>query len=298
MSSRDLSKKSWKKSDEHLLEEWSDHGKTYRWMHEQARLKYAKKNAQFQIPVIILSTITGAANFAQERVPQDFQGYYSLIVGFLNIFAGVIATIQTFLKVSELLEGHRVASMSWGKYYHNVKTELQKHPDDRDNVVDFMKYAKIEYEKLVEQSPPIPPEIIGVLKEQVKKSGIEINLPPIVGVFDKFKIADAVIGPPSPPPIIGSKEKTEVEKVLEEINNPDESKFQRRTSKGFTVSSNFVHFNGKKDKNLEQEANNFLSNKLISTILSNTVTPTESIEDRVRNIVDDIPIEIPPDGKL
>jgi len=294
MSSRDLSKKNWKKSDEHLLEEWSDHGKTYRWMHEQGRLKYARRNATFQIPVIILSTITGAANFAQDRVPIDFQGHYSLIVGFLNIIAGVIATIQTFLKVSELLEGHRVASMSWGKYYHNVKTELQKDPDDRENVVDFMKYAKLEYEKLVEQSPPIPPEIIGVLKEQVQKSGVQINLPPIVGVFDKFKVAEPDTGPPSPP-VLSSKEKTEVEKVLDEINNPDESKFQRRVSKGFTVTSNFVNFNGKKDKNLEQEASNFLSNRLFSTILSNTVSKVEPIEDKVKNIVEEISISVPDD---
>jgi len=296
MSSRDLSKKNWKKSDEHLLEEWSDHGKTYRWMHEQGRLKYARRNATFQIPVIILSTITGAANFAQDRVPIDFQGHYSLIVGFLNIIAGVIATIQTFLKVSELLEGHRVASMSWGKYYHNVKTELQKDPEDRENVVDFMKYAKLEYEKLVEQSPPIPPEIIGVLKEQVQKSGVQINLPPIVGVFDKFKVAEPDTGPPSPP-VFTSKEKTEVEKVLDEINNPDESKFQRRVSKGFTVTSNFVNFNGKKDKNLEQEANTFLSNRLISTILSNTVSKVEPIEEKVKNIVEEISISVP-DEKL
>jgi len=296
MSSRDLSKKNWKKSDEHLLEEWSDHGKTYRWMHEQGRLKYARRNATFQIPVIILSTITGAANFAQDRVPIDFQGHYSLIVGFLNIIAGVIATIQTFLKVSELLEGHRVASMSWGKYYHNVKTELQKDPEDRENVVDFMKYAKLEYEKLVEQSPPIPPEIIGVLKEQVQKSGVKINLPPIVGVFDKFKVSEPDTGPPSPP-VLSSKEKTEVEKVLDEINNPDESKFQRRVSKGFTVTSNFVNFNGKKDKNLEQEASNFLSNRLFSTILSNTVSKVDPIEDKVKNIVEEISISVP-DEKL
>jgi len=297
MSSRDLSKKNWKKSDEHLLEEWSDHGKTYRWMHEQGRLKYARRNATFQIPVIILSTITGAANFAQDRVPIDFQGHYSLIVGFLNIIAGVIATIQTFLKVSELLEGHRVASMSWGKYYHNVKTELQKDPEDRDNVIDFMKYAKIEYEKLVEQSPPIPPEIIGVLKEQVQRSGVQINLPPIVGVFDKFKIAEPDTGPPSPPPVLSSKEKTEVEKVLDEINNPDESKFQRKVSKGFTVTSNFVNFGIRKDKNLEQEANTFLSNKLISTIMSNTVTKEEPIEEKVKNMVEEIRIDVP-DEKL
>ena len=242
------SKKIWKKTDEHLLEEWSDHSKSYRWMHEQARIKFARKNANFQIPVIILSTITGAANFAQDRVPIDFQGYYSLIVGFLNIFAGVIATIQTFLKVSELLEGHRVASMSWGKYYHNVKTELQKEPDDRENVNDFMKYAKLEYEKLVEQSPPIPLEVINSLKERVEKSGVHVYLPPVMGVFDKFEIAVQDVKE--------IKNPTQVEKVLNELNDEE-----------FILPKNeIINIRNKTE---------LLSNKLISEIIPEPINNNE-----------------------
>ena len=114
--------KYWKKTDDNLLEEWADHGKSFRWMHEQARLKFWKKNIQFQVPVIILSTLTGAANFAQERVSPEYQSYYDqsyyeITVGFFNIIAGIIATIQTFLKVSESLEGHRVTSVAWGAIF-------------------------------------------------------------------------------------------------------------------------------------------------------------------------------------
>lgn len=197
--------KKWKKTDEHLLEEWADHGRIFRWMHDRSRTKYWHKNISFQIPVIILSTITGAANFAQDRISPDWRGYYALIVGFANIIAGVIATIATFLKVSEFLEGHRVSSISWGKYYHNVKTELQKEPDDRENVVDFMKYAKLEYEKLVEQSPPIPHDIILRLRNRLENSGVQMYLPPVVGAFDKFQIGERAVA---------DKEKSGVERVL------------------------------------------------------------------------------------
>jgi hypothetical protein len=223
MSSTDVQsprQKYWKKTDENLLEEWADHGKSFRWMHEQARLKFWKKNIQFQVPVIILSTLTGAANFAQERVAQEYQGYYAITVGFFNIIAGIIATIQTFLKVSESLEGHRVASVAWGKYYHNVKTELQKEPEDREDVVDFMKYAKMEYEKLVEQSPPIPPAIVERLKANVDKSEVHVHLPPNVGVFEKIEIGKQGIR--MVPEIVQSvKEKTNMERVLQELDKSD-----------------------------------------------------------------------------
>lgn len=223
MSSTDvqsLRQKYWKKTDENLLEEWADHGKSFRWMHEQARLKFWKKNIQFQVPVIILSTLTGAANFAQERVDPAYQGYYAITVGFFNIIAGIIATIQTFLKVSESLEGHRVASVAWGKYYHNVKTELQKEPEDREDVVDFMKYAKMEYEKLVEQSPPIPPAIVERLKANVDKSEVHVHLPPNVGVFEKIEIGKQGIR--MVPEIVQAvKEKTNMERVLQELDKSD-----------------------------------------------------------------------------
>ena len=252
--------KYWKKTDENLLEEWADHGKSFRWMHEQARLKFWKKNIQFQVPVIILSTLTGAANFAQERVDPAYQGYYAITVGFFNIIAGIIATIQTFLKVSESLEGHRVASVAWGKYYHNVKTELQKEPEDREDVVDFMKYAKMEYEKLVEQSPPIPPAIVDRLKANVDKSEVHVHLPPNAGVFERIEIGKQGIRmvPESSIAQVAIKEKSNMERVLQEIDGSDnlprtERKLSRAVSFAPAVALN--------------EANGplSLSNKLMSS---------------------------------
>ena len=252
--------KYWKKTDENLLEEWADHGKSFRWMHDQSRLKFWKRNIQFQVPVIILSTLTGAANFAQERVAPEYQGYYAITVGFFNIIAGIIAPIQTFLKVSESLEGHRVASVAWGKYYHNVKTELQKEPEDREDVVDFMKYAQMEYEKLVEQSPPIPPVIVDRLKSNVNKSEVHVHLPPNAGVFERIEIGKQGIRmvPESSVAQVAIKEKSNMERVLQEIDGSDslprtERKLSRAVSFAPAVALN--------------EANGplSLSNKLMSS---------------------------------
>ena len=249
--------KYWKKTDENLLEEWADHGKSFRWMHEQSRVKFWKRNIQFQVPVIILSTLTGAANFAQERVPAEYQGYYAITVGFFNIIAGIIATIQTFLKVSESLEGHRVASVAWGKYYHNVKTELQKEPDDREDVVDFMKYAKMEYEKLVEQSPPIPPEIVERLKSNVDKSEVHVHLPPNAGVFERIEIGKQGIRM-VPEVVQAVKEKTNMERVLQELDKSESlPRTERKLSRAVSFAPSVAHN--------EASGPLSLSNKLMSS---------------------------------
>ena len=84
---------------------------------------------------------TGTANFAADRVPENYRGYYSMIIGFINIVAGIITTIQQFLKISELNEAHRVSSISWDKFYRRIKVELAKSPNERQNVYDFLKDA-------------------------------------------------------------------------------------------------------------------------------------------------------------
>ena len=37
-----------------------------------------------------------------------------MIIGSINILAGIITTIQQFLKIGQLNESHRVSSISWG----------------------------------------------------------------------------------------------------------------------------------------------------------------------------------------
>ena len=53
----------WKEEEEILLKQWADKAQCYQWMHTRSREIYEKKNARYTIPVIIISTITGTANF-------------------------------------------------------------------------------------------------------------------------------------------------------------------------------------------------------------------------------------------
>jgi hypothetical protein len=121
---------------------------------------YSRLNAWYTIPVIIISTLTGTANFAQERVPVAYQNYFVMIVGAFNITAGIITTIQQFLKITQLNEAHRVSSISWDKFYRNIKIELAKHPSERMDVNQMIKLCKEEYDRLMEISPSVPDKII------------------------------------------------------------------------------------------------------------------------------------------
>ena len=160
----------WTPDHENILVEWADKAMCYRWLHTRANAMYSTLNAWYTVPVIIISTLTGTANFAQDRVPINYQGFFVMFVGAFNILAGIISTIQQFLKITQLNESHRVSSIAWDKFYRNIKIELAKHPNERMHAVQMIKMSKEEYDRLMETSPNIPEEIVALFKTSFGKS--------------------------------------------------------------------------------------------------------------------------------
>ena len=154
----------WTVEHEKILVEWADKAMCYRWLHSKSTAMYNRLNALYTIPVIIISTLTGTANFAQTRVPTDYQNYFAMIVGGFNILAGIITTVQQFLKITQLNESHRVSSIAWDKFYRNIKIELAKHPSERIDPKQMLKMSKEEFDRLIETSPNIPDKIVTQFK--------------------------------------------------------------------------------------------------------------------------------------
>jgi len=160
----------WTHEHENILIDWGDKAMCYRWLHSKSYEKYNSLNTWFTIPVIVMSTLTGTANFAQERVPVEYRGYFSMIVGGVNIAAGIITTIQNFLKISQLNESHRVASLSWDKFYRKIRVELAKSPDERQTVNIYLKLCNEEFDRLMETSPSIDAKIVKIFKKTFDSS--------------------------------------------------------------------------------------------------------------------------------
>ena len=156
----------WRSDHEKIFVEWCDKAMSFRWLHRRCHKYYTWYNAGFTIPVIILSTITGTANFATEYFPEDVRTYVPLVIGSINILTGIVGTVHQFLKISEINEAHRVSYIAWDKFYRNIKLELCKKPDERIGVTDMLRYSKEEYDRLMETSPSIHENVIREFKSQ------------------------------------------------------------------------------------------------------------------------------------
>ena len=167
----------WTEEQEKLLASWSEKASGYRWLHMRSEKLYRKRNYSFTIPVIILSTLTGTANFAMDSfVPEENKQVAMACVGGVNIFAGILSTLQNFLRYAELMEGHRVAEVSWSKFSREISVELALEPDMRKPAFDFLTVCRAEFDRLIEQSPTIDDSIISqynskFMKKKKKKKG-------------------------------------------------------------------------------------------------------------------------------
>ena len=177
----------WTDECEALLAEWSEKASCYRWLHGRCEKSYRVWYYCFSIPVIILSTLTGAANVGMDSfVPTESKSVASAIVGGVNIFAGIISTLQNFLKVAELMEAHRIAGVSWGKLQRNIAIELALDPSRRVIQSDFLKLSRAEYDRLIEAGPIIDD---GVIKQfNAKFKNYEVSMPSICNGLDKCNI--------------------------------------------------------------------------------------------------------------
>jgi hypothetical protein len=177
----------WTFEQEEILAEWAEKATCYRWLHNKSEKQYRCRNYAFTIPVIILSTLTGTANFAMDSfIPQEQKKMAMGIVGGVNIFAGILSTLQNFLRYAELMEGHRSSGVSWSKFGRNISVELALDEKRRKPSSDFLKICRAEFDRLIEQSPSIDDKIIKMFDYQFKDS--DIIRPEVCNGIKKCKI--------------------------------------------------------------------------------------------------------------
>lgn len=170
--------KIWHPQHEKILKEWGESCACYRYLHYKSHQKYKKSSMRFTLPIIIISTITGTANFAQDTFPPAWHEYVPAGIGTLNLFAAILTTVAQFLKINELQESHRVSSIHYGKLSRTIRLELNlpisQRSHDGSNMVDI---CRSEFDRLIEQSPPIPGD---VLRDFEKKFvGKDVTVPEI-----------------------------------------------------------------------------------------------------------------------
>jgi hypothetical protein len=321
--------KSWHPQQEKILKNWSEVGSSYRYLHDKSFNKYERCNMCFSLPVIILSTLTGVANFAQSSFPVDARPTVSVVVGSLNIIAGLITTIAQFLKVAEKMEGHRAASVAYSKFSRNISVELSLPVKERlVDGTEFLSVQRGEMDRLIEQSPNIPEDIVKLFdKTFIKrdKKGNKLNdenafyKPEILDIRpveiykktskeieeeeEQKRVADMKRNKELQDIILKDETKRRNEIYKDVMNQIKEAKSMNETSVPADTSEpqsievemqnimQELNMNEINDMGFDIEANAFVSNKQETVDITNTIKNTNNTVDSVNT--DAMPVSQP-----
>jgi hypothetical protein len=183
----------WSKEQERLMAEWSDIASCYRWLHDQSEKVFHIRTLWINLPVIVLSTLGGTANFGIQSLFEDNETakkYASFGIGGISLFAGLLTTVGNYLRYAQLEESHRVASIAWGKFQRLIAVELALNPIDRMDSLDFLKICRAELDRLIEQSPPIPTRAIKSFEQRFGTIR-ELKKPEICGALEHTHVYES-----------------------------------------------------------------------------------------------------------
>jgi len=119
------------------------------------------------VPISIFSTISGVVSVGMPSlVPPEYVDLAQKVVGGVNVLTGILTYFQTYLKFAQKAESHHHAAVGWSKLDRNMRIELKIDRVHRKEADTFIRVCRSEYDRLIEQSPVIPKDIIKKFKSK------------------------------------------------------------------------------------------------------------------------------------
>lgn len=171
-----MEEKIWHDSNEVFFKQLGDESQLQAICHMNSHEYYSNRSRHYQLPIIILSVICGSGNFVSTSFP-DNQDTIILGVGVLSIITSIVSSVAQYLKLAEKSEAHRIASVSWEKFYNNIRFQLSRRREEREDIQNYILSTTSEYQRLQEISPLLPKEIVSKFRARSRKIVSHMNVP-------------------------------------------------------------------------------------------------------------------------
>lgn len=190
----------WNENLENYFIKTSEHSQCLAWVHKRAEEIYSHRRTFVEIPVIVLSSLTGFLSASSTNLFAGEEKMSSIALGVASLFVSVINTIGTYFGWAKRAEAHRLSAIQYARLHRFLAIELGLPRDERMTPTDLLKYTKDAYDRLQEVSPLIPPTLISEFK---KKFGHEkdVSKPSELNGLEKvsvYKDTFSVKNPMSP----------------------------------------------------------------------------------------------------
>lgn len=155
-------------------------------LHKKCEDAASKNNTIIQIPVIILSTLSGTASVGSSALFGE-GSVAPIIIGLVSIGVGILNTLGGYFAFAKKAEAHRIAHLQYSKLFSQLNVELALPRDERDSADIIIKGLRETMERLAEITPSIPENIIADFNKKYEKY-TDVGLPAEVNGLSKIKI--------------------------------------------------------------------------------------------------------------
>jgi len=164
---------------------------SWAFLHQHAQKKYDRLDIWINIPIIVLSTLTGSVNIGSETLFGNNQ-VAPVIIGLVSLFVGILNTLSTYFGWAKRTEGHRLCGIQYEKYHNFIRIELSLPREERMAPSEFLKIIKEGFERLAETAPQIPDSVISLYKIRFGNDH-ELSKPTIANGIDKIEVYSQAI---------------------------------------------------------------------------------------------------------
>ena len=156
------------------------------WCHKQAEAMYSKRKTWIDLPVIVISGVTGFLSAGSTTMFDDPKTS-SVALGVASLFVSVLNTAGSYYGWAKRSEGHRISAIHYARLYRFISVELSLPRDERMDPSNFLKYVKDQYDRLQEISPLLPPEVIADFSKKFANEK-EISKPEEANGLEKITV--------------------------------------------------------------------------------------------------------------
>lgn len=170
-------------SIETLLQKYADEAQVRESLHRASYYQFKKLTTCFQLPVIVLSALSGSFTFLAKSY-KSVSEYITNATGGISIFVSIISAVASYLKLGETMSKHESAEVAWQDFFNMIKHELSLRRDMRTEAEAFLSKVKIDYQRLFEISPIVNQDIITRTKTKIQGLNHEqFNVPNYLNGF-------------------------------------------------------------------------------------------------------------------
>lgn len=169
----------WSPALEEIIRKEGEQSEVFFYLHNKASGWASRRNDVIQIPVIVLSTLTGFFSATTNLVP-------NIALGGISVFVGILGTLNSYYKFSQRSESHKIISLLYLKIYKTIEVELALPIPQRTDPNILLKELRQSMSQIGEQAPTIPDAIIASFKTTFKDA--TTSRPIIANGLDPIKV--------------------------------------------------------------------------------------------------------------